>query len=183
MRALRCLEISLIIRQACTLCTTASLLRGSVLSSMTSMPALDKLPLHSLASIPIGSLRKDAVCKHAVCRRRGAGASVSFYICLHPIVLRERMWQHYARFLLFHEFLHALGFWQHNNIFRNLEQLWDTVDADVRTIGGHQFARYLIARDYRWTWVCPECGREHFRLRRQNGRFTWFANASLDPTT
>ncbi len=86
-------------------------------------------------------------------------------------------WHRYARFLLYHEYLHALGFWRHDRAFRALEQAWDAVDDGIRTSGGACFTEHLVRRKFRWCWVCPECGREHLRHRRQNGRFAC-ANAA-----
>ena len=64
-------------------------------------------------------MRSDSTRKHAVCRykkgvrkegRRGP-IDVS-RIDIHPFVLSKR-WENYARYLLFHEYIHALGFSNH----------------------------------------------------------------------
>ena len=136
------------------------------------MPALSGLPIDSLNTVPIGTLRSDAVRTHAVCRRRTClGEPTALSIAVHPVAILEPSWHRYASFLLYHEYLHALGFWRHDRNFRDLERLWDSVDDDAR-VAGNCFTRYLVRRKYRWVWLCPECGREHLRQRRQNGRYS-----------
>ncbi|KAL1528805.1 hypothetical protein AB1Y20_010129 [Prymnesium parvum] len=170
-------------------------LQGDVLDTMASIALLKPSALVPLDHLPVSRLRRDAFKLHGVCRFRRTGDDfVAHKIALHPELLDDERWHGYARFVLYHEYLHALGFRRHNSTFRTLERLWDytplgRADAAVlevassggtlsdakppiRELGAWSFTNHLIARQYPWTWVCPNCKRLHHRKRRQNGRLT-----------
>ena len=146
----------------------------SVISKMRGIPGISHLPVQQLPAIPLGLLRRNATRLHAVCRyRRGVrkkdGVSPSDVRCIdvHPYALTDE-WSRYADFLLYHEYLHALGLSNHGREFRELESLWP--DTEARSMG-EKFGMHLRERSSKWLWVCPSCGNRHPRARRGNGRY------------
>ena len=118
----------------------------AVITRMRGIPALSHLPLDDLPSIPLGLLRRSATRLHAICRyRRGArkseGVAPTDVRCIdvHPYALTDQ-WSRYADFLLYHEYIHALGIFNHGREFRELEALWP--DEGARSMG-QEFGRYL----------------------------------------
>ena len=147
---------------------------NSVIVTMYGIPQINHLPIEEIRDIPLGKLRRDATRLHAVCRyRKGiqkseiSGPKDVRCVDVHPLAL-EMDWQRYAAFLLYHEFLHALGFAGHDRTFRNLEALWP--DDGARNMG-QSFGNYLRKRAAKWLWTCPQCLKEHPRNRRGNGRY------------
>lgn len=146
----------------------------AVIATMWSLPELAGLAIGDLESIPLGRLRRNATRLHAVCRyRKGVNKANNIgptdvrCVDVHPEALTED-WARYASFLLFHEYLHALGNTNHNRRFRTLEALWP--DDEARAMGP-AFGEHLRARAAKWLWTCPSCGIEHPRSRRSNGRY------------
>ena len=146
----------------------------AVITRMRGIPAFSHLPVDDLPTIPLGLLRRSATRLHAVCRyRRGArkseGVAPADVRCIdvHPYALTDQ-WSRYADFLLYHEYIHALGISNHGREFRELEALWP--DEGARSMG-QEFGRYLRERSSKWLWVCPSCGDRHPRSRRGNGRY------------
>ena len=137
-----------------------------VISRMRVIPGISHLPVEQLHAIPLGLLRRNATRLHAVCRyRRGVrkkdGVSPSDVRCIdvHPYALTEE-WSRYADFLLYHEYLHALGFSDHGRGFRELESLWP--DTEARSMG-EKFGMHLRERSAKWLWVCPSCANRYPR--------------------
>jgi predicted RNA-binding Zn-ribbon protein involved in translation (DUF1610 family) len=146
----------------------------AVIATMSSLHELAGLSIDELRAIPLGRLRRDATRLHAVCRyRKGIrkadiqGPADVQCVDLHPAAL-EGDWRRYAMFLLYHEYLHALGFAGHDRTFRRLEALWP--DTEARAMGP-AFGTHLRTRAAKWLWTCPQCGIEHPRSRRSNGRY------------
>ena len=150
-------------------------LSAEVIDSMGKISQLQNLPVEELHNIPLGRLRRDAVRLHAACRynrgvdKRADGLSPSDVRCVdvHPDSM-SKQWRKYAAFLLYHEYLHALGFVGHDRTFRALERLWP--DEEGRTMG-KAFGEHLRRRSANWLWTCPQCGGEHARTKRSNGRY------------
>ena len=149
-------------------------LAKDVVVTMHQIPQLDHLPVDELPKIPLGRLRRDATRLHAVCRyQKGvrksdiSGPDDVRCVDVHPVALTED-WRRYASFLLYHEYLHALGFTGHDRTFRNLEALWP--DDEARNMG-KSFGNYLRRRAAKWLWTCPQCSKEHPRTRRGMGRY------------
>ncbi len=147
---------------------------NSVIVTMHEIPELKHFPLEELHDVPLGFLRKDATRLHAVCRyRKGmsktqiSGPSDVRCVDVHPIAL-EVEWRLYAAFLLYHEFIHALGFTGHDRTFRRLEALWPNTTA---TNMGADFGQYLRRKRSKWMWRCPKCAKDYHRNRRGNGRY------------
>ncbi len=149
-------------------------LANNVVHTMHQIPQLSLLPVSELQNIPLGRLRRDAKRLHAVCRyQKGvkkseiSGPGDVRCVDVHPAALTND-WQRYAAFLLYHEFLHALGFAGHDKTFRNLEALW----PDLKARGmGKSFGTHLQKRCAKWLWKCPQCSKEHQRTRRGRGRY------------
>ncbi len=149
-------------------------LAGYVVHTMHQIPQLSQLPVNELQKIPLGRLRRDATRLHAVCRyQKGmkkseiSGPTDVRCVDVHPVALTDD-WQRYAAFLLYHEFLHALGFTGHDKAFRNLESLWPDLEAKNM---GKSFGNHLRKRAAKWLWTCPQCSKEHPRTRRGRGRY------------
>jgi predicted SprT family Zn-dependent metalloprotease len=151
------------------------LLRYRVLATMASIDALDGENLTPLSDISLGKLRRDATRLHAVCRyNKGVrksdpniGPTDVRKVALHPVALSPE-WERYAEFLLFHEFLHALGYAGHDRGFRELEAEWPDFEA---TQMGERFGRHLQERNAKWRWLCPECGWSTARSVKSRGRY------------
>ena len=86
-----------------------------VISIMRGMQGVSHLPVDLLDGVPLGMLRRSATRLHAVCRyrrgvRKSEGVTPADVRCIdvHPYALTEE-WSRYADFLLYHEYLHALG--------------------------------------------------------------------------
>ena len=146
----------------------------AVVTRMRQIPQLSLLPVSELQNIPLGRLRRDATRLHAVCRyQKGVrkseitGPNDVRCVDVHPAALTVE-WQRYAAFLLYHEFLHALGFAGHDRTFRNLEALWPDEEAKKM---GNSFGNHLRKRSAKWLWKCPQCLKEHPRTRRGKGRY------------
>ena len=147
---------------------------AAVIRKMRTIEELDHFDLDSLGDIPLGTLRRHATRLHAVCRyRRGVrkkdGVTPSDVRCIdiHPYALTD-VWSRYADFLLYHEYLHALGIYDHGREFRELESLWP--DTEARSMG-EKFGIHLRERSAKWLWACPSCGNKYPRSRRGNGRY------------
>ena len=151
-------------------------LSGEVIGKMQKISQLQDLPLSELHKIPLGRLRRDAVRLHAVCRYNKGVNKQSNYLTptdvrcvdLHPDSMSEQ-WRKYAAFLLYHEYLHALGFTGHDRTFRALEKLWPDVDGQTM---GKAFGEHLRKNSASWLWQCTDCGCSHARSKRSNGRYS-----------
>ena len=147
-------------------------LKHEVIDQMVTMNYWEEERIHPLHDIPLAVLRKNATQRHGVTRfRRGANASELKTedvetIDLHPQLLENR-WLDYARFVLYHEYLHALGNRFHDAHFRNLELQWPHSGAGR----GREFTIYLRKRTATWLWVCTSCEKEYPRRKKANGRF------------
>ena len=146
----------------------------SVIEVMKGIEQFGNFDLEDLASIDIGLLRSDSTRKHAVCRyKKGiskkdrSGPSDVRRIDIHPCVLKKG-WENYARYLLFHEYIHALGISNHGPRFRALDSEWpNPTDRDI----AEKFYLYLLRRNGKWIWRCRECQFFVIRTVRCNGRY------------
>ena len=137
--------------------SSLEVLRFRVMGIMSQMDSLCEINLQPLAEVPLGTLRKNATRLHGVCRykkgidKRRSDLSPSDVkeVALHPESLKNE-WARYAEFLMFHEFLHALGYPGHDRIFRQLEAQWP--DNDVKGMG-IEFAKYLRQRNAKFAWI------------------------------
>lgn len=157
-----------------------SQLKDDVLEEMNKIGFNDQACMNSLNSIPLAVLRRNATQRHGVTRfRRGANPSELKTedvqtVDLHPMLLHAS-WHDYARFVLYHEYLHALGNRFHDVAFRRLERLWPHYGAER----GREFTQFLRQRTATWLWVCTTCDKKYPRKRRANGRFRCRACSSI----
>lgn len=142
---------------------------------MSTIEDLSHLDLQPLANIPLKKLRKNATRLHGVCRynpgvdkkRKGLNPTDVKEVAIHPESLNDE-WLRYAEFLLFHEFLHALGHSGHNRIFRTLEGQWP--DNEAKNMG-REFAKHLRKRNAKYAWTCPKCDWKTERTMKSSGRY------------
>ena len=145
-------------------------LRASVISVMREIPDLSHFPLDELTKIPLGLMRKGTALRHGVCRwNRGAPLEIGSIkgVNLHPDILDDR-WSRYAKFVLYHEFIHALGHRYHDTDFYLMEGLWPDQEAIGMKV---QFSDFVMEKNCRWELVCSSCNLIHLRSRRTNGRY------------
>lgn len=144
-------------------------LRVQVLSTMQSMERFEDAALNELRTVPLGVLRRSATQRHGVTRweRKADGRLTVATVDLHPRLLNEA-WADYAAFVLFHEFLHAMGWRAHDRRFRTLESTWPDPKGASR---GLEFTHRMREGKATWYWVCPECEQRYPRQRRGGGRY------------
>lgn len=145
-----------------------------VIGTMSEIDEFRVFPIHELRNVKIGLLRMDSTRKHAVCRyHRGVdknarnGAIDVRSIDLHPLVLSEE-WRSYARYLMFHEYIHALGISNHGARFKRLDSTWPRPEDKNLGLEFHRFASRI---NFKWTWKCQSCEFSTNRSKRSNGRY------------
>ena len=148
-------------------------IRDLVLPVMRTLDLIDLEEEEKLKQIPLGFIRKNATRMHAGCRFKAGPKGYKKTIedvkevAIHPEAI-DGKWVHYAQFLMFHEYLHAIGNIRHDAVFRRLEDLWPDEDAKN---AGKEYGRFLRNRAAKWLWVCPKCDKEYPRTRKSNGRY------------
>lgn len=144
-------------------------LREEVLEQMGAMSFIDEGMLNQLRQQPLGVLRKSATQRHGVTRwnRLPEGHLEVASVELHPVLLQPEWWA-YAAFVLYHEFLHALGWRAHDPPFRALESCWPDAQAAAR---GPSFTHAMRASRASWMWRCPQCEQSFPRQRKASGRY------------
>jgi len=144
-------------------------MRREVLATMATLLPFRNMNLEPLATTPLGFLRTSAIQRHGVTRwKRGENGSLSVdCVDLHPALL-ENEWQPYGLFVLFHEFIHVLGFRAHNGEFRALEAVWP--NASARS-SGRSFTHAMRLQRSMWIWQCPSCEATFPRRVRGNRRY------------
>lgn len=129
-----------------------------VIDKMFKIPELTNFEIDKLEQIPLGYLRKNNKTMLGCCRfknnsrwiRRNKRGEIiergkDFWpyentlgpddvrkIDIHPDLLADPQWERLAASVLYHEYLHALGF-RHCPTFRALESLWPDKDARLGT--------------------------------------------------
>ena len=147
-------------------------LSDDVLNEMHLLGKWDQHNLDQLHTIPHAVLRRNATQRHGVTRfrRRAKGCELKTEdvetIDLHPQLLDEA-WGDYARFVLYHEYLHALGNRFHDAPFRTLEELWPFTGAER----GREFTQFLRQSTATWLWVCETCDKQYPRKTKANRRY------------
>jgi len=145
-------------------------LRSQVLQVMSELSIWQDSELRCLEAISLGVLRKDSTQRHGVTRwKKGVDLSVADIsnvevIDLHPNLLNAEWWS-YARFVLYHEYLHALGNIAHDANFRSLESLWPEPND------GESFTERMRAEGSSWIWRCNSCGKGYHRRKQSKGRY------------
>lgn len=144
-------------------------LRQGVVSLLGTLDSFASTDTGELLTVPLGLLRKSATQRHGVTRwlRLEDGTLKVEVVELHPRLFEEP-WCDYGAFVLFHEFLHVLGFRAHNSVFRALESQWPNRSAAGM---GKAFTQAMRLGRARWLWYCPSCEESYPRQRRSNGKF------------
>ena len=144
-------------------------LRAVVLAEMLTIGMIGEQEHQRLLSVNLGVLRSNATQRHGVTRWRtdGQGNLVVEVVDLNPHLLNEQ-WLDYAAFVLFHEYLHVLGYRAHDRRFRSLEARWPNVTASSR---GKAFTHARRLARASWHWVCPTCEERYPRQRKGHGRY------------
>jgi len=143
-------------------------LREHVVSHMNDLGMLGPGNQELLFNTPLGVLRKNATQRHGVTRwKRHQEGLELLTVDLHPRLLTEE-WTDYGTFVMFHEFIHALGWRAHDAEFRSLEARWPNKQAVSQ---GPLFTNTLRLEQAKWIWYCPSCEGKFPRKRRANGRF------------
>ena len=153
---------------------TLEILCEEVLAWMAGKRFFTNREIDTLKNISLGFLRRNSTQKHGVCRfQKGTnidspelGPRDVRCIDLHPALLDERWWD-YAHKVLYHEFLHALGYFSHNDEFNRLEGAWDDRGADL----GHNFTEVMRRANAAWIWRCEGCASEFPRRKRSAGKY------------
>tara|TARA_B100000609_G_C17188029_1_gene420844 strand:+ start:100 stop:630 length:531 start_codon:yes stop_codon:yes gene_type:complete len=148
-------------------------IRNIVIPVMRILDLISPEEEEKLKRIPLGYIRKNSTRMHAVCRFKPGPKGYTKTIedvkevAIHPEAVNEK-WIHYAQFLMFHEYLHAIGNIRHDAVFRQLEDLWPDEEAKN---AGKEFGNFLRNRAAKWLWTCPRCDKKHPRTRKSNGRY------------
>ena len=148
-------------------------MREFVLEVMSSMEIWTEKQLRQLSEIKLGVLRKNATQRHGVTRwKKGITQpkcpSEVEVIDLHPRLL-EKDWRPYGAWVMHHEFVHALGFLAHDNMFRRLENLWPSKKSKEM---GIKFTEFLRRQRATWILKCNDCNREFPRTKPGKGRYS-----------
>jgi len=148
-------------------------LRDLVIEVMRDMPIWLNTELSYLKNIKLGLLKKNATQRHGATKWKVGTAADKMEIKdvdvieLHPELLNVK-WNAYAAFVLHHEYIHALGFKNHNNEFRTLENSWPGINAGKH---GMEFTEFLRKRSAKWVWRCGKCQKEFPRKKASLGRY------------
>lgn len=144
-------------------------LRAEVLAEMLTIGMLSEEHQQTLHAVPLGVLRSNATQRHGVTRWSGneQGSLKVEVVDLNPHLLSEH-WRDYAAFVLFHEFLHAMGHRAHDRSFRALESRWPNATASSR---GKAFTHSRRLARASWHWVCSTCEERYPRQRQGRGRY------------
>ena len=143
-------------------------LRKDVLEVMHGLEDLVSFDLNIVSEVGLGLLRKSSTQRHGVTRWTRSTEGIQLEtVDLHPVLL-EPDWNDYARFVLFHEFLHAIGLRSHNQTFRWHEALWPDSVGPTR---GVEFTDYMRMKRAKWFWVCSQCEKRYPRQRAGKGKY------------
>ena len=147
-------------------------IRTIVFEVMATLDKWSSSELAELKPITLGVLRSTATRRHGVTRWMLGStppliAKKVETIDLHPQLLTEK-WLAYGAKVLFHEYLHALGYIKHDALFNRLESLWPSKEAKEM---GRSFTTEMREVRAQWIWRCVNCNLSHNRQRRSNGRY------------
>ena len=143
--------------------------RAQVLATMRTLGLIDAQAESMLTNVRLGVLRSSATQRHGATRwvREANGTLTVDVVDLHPNLLTEE-WSDYARFVLFHEYLHVLGHRAHDSSFRTLERSCPDREASQQVRAFTHARRMARAK---WHWVCTSCVQRFPRQRRGGGRY------------
>ncbi|MAK04310.1 MAG: hypothetical protein CMA03_00285 [Euryarchaeota archaeon] len=150
--------------------------KESVLKTMSKMDFFTENDLNSLDLVKIGLLRKNSVYRHGVTRflpknkwsSKVPDPSCVKVVDIHPLLLNYE-WETYREIIIFHEFIHCLGYLGHNKQFYKLESLWPTINQ--KDTLGRKFMEVLKLKNSTWKWICPKCNLKVLRQRKSSGKY------------
>lgn len=149
-------------------------LSSTVLAWMKNQHFFSNKEVEALRLVKVGKMRRNATQKHGVCRYiRGTditcpslGPKDVERIDIHPSLLCEEWWG-YAKQVMYHEYLHALGHYAHDNAFYSLENAWE----DDEKGRGVAFTELMRRANAKWLWICSGCNKEYPRRKKSNGNY------------
>lgn len=149
---------------------------SNVLKIMTRFQFFSINEIEQLKNIKIGFLRKNSVYRHGVTRflptnkwnSIKANPSCVKVVDIHPLLL-EKEWEIYREIIIYHEFIHCLGYIRHNKIFYKIESLWPTISQKKSL--GQEFMNKLKLKNSKWKWKCPSCEIYVLRQRKSSDRY------------
>tara|TARA_B100000282_G_C31723565_1_gene487238 strand:- start:1426 stop:1971 length:546 start_codon:yes stop_codon:yes gene_type:complete len=148
-------------------------LKKFVLNIMQDMEIWQDFDLEELSKIKLGVLKRNATQRHGATKWQLSANKDLLTINdvevieLHPHLLEEK-WNAYAAYVLHHEFIHALGFRNHDSLFRKLENSWPGSSAAKL---GPIFTEEMRLSRAKWLWQCNSCSRQFPRQKPSNGRY------------
>ena len=150
--------------------------KQSVLRTMSQMDFFTDIDLNALEMIKFGLLRKNSVYRHGVTRflpknkwnSKIPNPSCVKVVDIHPLLLNYE-WEIYREIIIFHEFIHCLGYLGHNKQFYKLESLWPTINQKETL--GRKFMEVLKLKNSTWKWICPKCNLKVLRQRKSSGKY------------
>ena len=151
-----------------------SQLRESVISKMRTFVDKDNerffpdSELLQLSEIEVSFLSKNSISRHGLTTNLDKSKKLTSSNCAVRLnrKLFEEKYLEYAKFVLFHEYIHCLGNFSHDKNFRQLENLWP--EKKQMNIIGRQLTRDLQEVKARWAWTCSKCG---FIVKRSSRKF------------
>jgi len=152
------------------------LTRTSVLEKMSNLKFFSSEEINKLKDIKLGLLRKNSVYRHGVTRflpKKKWGSVIPDPSCvrvvdIHPMLL-EVKWETYREIILYHEFIHCLGYLGHNKEFYNIESKWPTINQKKNL--GNQFMELLKVKNSTWAWRCIKCQMKVLRQRKSSNKY------------
>lgn len=150
--------------------------RESVLNTMEDLDFFSTNQINDLRGVKLGVLRKNSVYRHGVTRflprlkwnSKNANPSCVRIVDIHPSLL-EPEWITYREIIIFHEFIHCLGYIGHNKDFYNIESLWPTINQ--KKVLGKKLMEILKLKNSSWKWKCVKCNMQVLRQRKSSGKY------------
>ncbi|MBJ23187.1 MAG: hypothetical protein CMB64_00815 [Euryarchaeota archaeon] len=150
--------------------------REKVLKTMEQINFFTQNDIKELKKVKIGFLRKNAVYRHGVTRflptkkwnKINADPSCVRIVDIHPLLI-ENEWETYREIIIYHEFIHCLGYIGHDKSFYKIEALWPTINQ--KEILGQKFMNVLKLKNSKWKWKCNKCQIHVLRQKKSSGRY------------
>ena len=150
--------------------------KENVLNIMAKIDFFSENDINNLRKIRMGFLRKNSVYRHGVTRFLPTNKWNSIYanpscvriVDIHPELIKQE-WETYREIIIFHEFIHCIGYLKHNKEFYSLESLWPTISEKKEL--GERFMNYLKLNNSKWKWVCNKCKIHVLRQRKSSGKY------------
>ena len=149
---------------------------SKVLKVMATIEFFTENDIEELKGLRVGFLRKNSVYRHGVTRflptnkwnSSKANPSCVKVVDIHPVLLKNE-WEIYREIIIYHEFIHCLGYIRHDKIFYSIEAMWPTISQ--KKLLGQKFMNYLKLKNSKWKWKCPKCNIYVLRQKKSSGRY------------